>query len=292
MAAVIGDPVHHSLSPVLHNAAFDAMGIDWVYVALPVPTGAGAAAVAAMRTLGIAGLSVTMPHKADVAASVDRLTPVAARLAAVNTVTAFGPELVGESTDGAGLVDALRDDEGWDPAGRRCLVLGTGGAARAACLALAGAGAASVTVVGRSAVSADACATLAGTVGRVGSASDAGAVELVVNATPVGMAGVDITAIDARPAGSGDPVEAAGVGLPLGLDVARLGPGQLVVDLVYSPPLTPLLRAARGRGATAVNGLGMLVHQAGRQITTWTGAAPPLGAMSAAALAAIEATER
>ncbi len=136
VAGVVGDPVGHSLSPVLHNAAFSALGVDWVYVAFPVAAGRGAEAVAAMRTLGIAGLSVTMPHKPDVAGAVDRLTPVAARLGAVNTVArvargagalgAEGDELVGDNTDGDGFVDALRVDEGWDPAGRRCVVLGAG----------------------------------------------------------------------------------------------------------------------------------------------------------------------
>ncbi|MDQ6613766.1 MAG: shikimate dehydrogenase, partial [Actinomycetota bacterium] len=149
MAAVIGDPVDHSLSPVLHNAAFAALGLDWVYLAFPVATGQVADAIAGVRALGLAGLSVTMPHKAAVAAEMNQLSLTATRLGAVNTVIRRGSELMGDSTDGAGFLAALRGDEGWDPAGRKCVVLGAGGAARAIILALAEAGAATVSVVAR-----------------------------------------------------------------------------------------------------------------------------------------------
>jgi shikimate dehydrogenase len=280
VAAVIGDPVRHSLSPVLHNAAFEAMGVDWVYVAFPVPAGAGRAAVEAMRTFGVSGLSVTMPHKADVAAAVDRLTPTAERLGVANTVLSSGEDLIGDSTDGPGFVDALREDEGWVPDGRRCVVLGSGGAARAVCLALADAGAAGVVVVSRRRGPAAECAALAGTVGKVGTVAEVADADLVVNATPVGMVGHGPTPITHV---HGQPDEEA---LPFDLDPGRLGAGQLVVDLIYAPPITPLLRVARAQGAAATNGLGMLVHQAGRQIRAWTGSEPPLEVMSAAMLAA------
>jgi shikimate dehydrogenase len=270
---VIGDPVRQSLSPVLHNAAFAALGLDWVYVAFPVPAGSGFRAVAAMRTLGISGLSVTMPHKADAATAADELSPSARRLGVVNTLSLSRGAVRGDNTDGAGFVDALRQDEGWDPAGRTCLVLGAGGAARSVVLALAEAGAASVTVVGRRPQPVAECAALAGPAGRVGGIDQVGEVELVVNATPVGMGATPISG----------PRET----LPLGLDPGRLSAGQLVTDLVYAPALTPLLAAARKQGAAVANGLGMLVHQAGRQLSTWTGQEAPLGAMSAAAMAAL-----
>ncbi|MGH9078364.1 MAG: shikimate dehydrogenase family protein, partial [Acidimicrobiales bacterium] len=122
---MIGDPVGQSLSPLLHNTAFAAAGLDWVYVAFPVAAGRGADAVAAVRALGLAGLSVTMPHKEAVAGAVDRLSEVAARLGAVNTVIRDGDAVVGDNTDGAGLLDSLRAAHGWAPAGRRCVVLGT-----------------------------------------------------------------------------------------------------------------------------------------------------------------------
>jgi shikimate dehydrogenase len=270
LAGVIGDPVEHSLSPTLHNAAFEALGLDWVYVAFPVPAGQGAAAVAAVRTLGLAGLSVTMPHKAEAARAVDRLTPVAERLGVINTVVVRGHELIGDSTDGAGFVDSLRH-EGFDPDGRRCVVLGTGGAARAVALALGAAGAGAVIVVGRSPEAAAAGAGLAGRAGRIGTVDEVAAADLIVNATPIGMT---LPSVGATP-------------LPLGLDAGRLGGGQLVADLIYAPAITPLLAAASRQGATAVNGLGMLLHQAGRQIEAWTGLAPPLDVMAVAARAAL-----
>ena len=264
---MIGDPIGHSLSPVLHNAAFRALDLDWVYLACEVPDGQAGAAVEGMRALGLDGLSVTKPHKTVVAGLVDKLSPAAEILEAVNTVVRSGAVLVGENTDGQGLIDALRLDQGFDPAGRRCLVRGAGGAGRAVILALGGAGAAEVVVVaGRSAQKAAAGAALAGPAGRVGSIEEAAEADLIVNATILGMAG--------------EPAEAV-------VDPALLHPGQLLVDLVY--PVTPLVEAARRRGATAVNGLGMLVHQAAHAFRLWTGEDPPLEVMSAAALAALAA---
>jgi shikimate dehydrogenase len=263
------------LSPALHNTAFEALGLDWVYVAFPVAAGDGPAAVEAMRTLDLAGLSVTMPHKGDVVAAVDRLGTVAARLGVVNTVSWVASnrdELMGDSTDGPGFLDALRGDDGFDPYGRRCVVLGAGGAARAVTLALADAGASSVTVVGRRSQAAESCAQLAGSTGAVGApttelAALIAASDLVVNTTPVGMS-------------SGD-------GIPFDIDRMAFHANQFVCDLIYSPATTPLLAAARSGGAGVANGLGMLIHQAARQVEIWTGRPAPLEAMSAAAVGAL-----
>ncbi len=272
MAAVIGDPVDHSLSPVLHNAAFAALGLDWVYLALHVATGRVPDAMAGVRALGLAGLSVTMPHKAAVAAEMDQLSPTAARLGAVNTVIRQGSHLLGDSTDGDGFLASLVVDHEWQAAGRRCVVLGAGGAARAVVLALAEAGGADISVVARRDAAADAAAALAGPAGHAASVdavSDAIAdAELIVNATPVGMT---------EPPGA--------VELPFMLDPSRLGPGQLVVDLIYAPASTPLLDAARAAGAGVANGLGTLIHQAALQCRMWTGIDPPLDVMWAAARA-------
>ena len=124
---MIGDPIAHSLSPLLHNAAFDALGLDWVSVAFPVRPGPAAAALAGMRALRIAGLSVTMPHKEGAFAAVDDTTDVARRLGAVNCVSRRDGALVGDSTDGAGFLAALRRGAGFDPGAKRCLVIGAGG---------------------------------------------------------------------------------------------------------------------------------------------------------------------
>ncbi len=262
VAAVIGTPVRHSLSPVLHNAAFAARGLDWVYVALDVAPGSGAGAVEAMRNLGLAGLSVTMPHKSAVAAAVDELSPSAQELGAVNCVAWDGNRLVGHNTDGDGFLDALRADLGVEPKGLRVAVLGAGGAARAVIRALAAAGAADVLVVNRTAARAVEAAALAGRAGRVGSVEDVAATDIVINATPIGMEG----------AAQGD--------FPVPADA--LQPGQVVVDLVYRPLVTPFLSAAESRGATTLNGVGMLLHQASRAFNLWTGLDPPLDAMRTA----------
>lgn len=284
MAGIIGDPVDHSLSPVLHNAAFAATGIDWVYVAFHVAAGQGGAAVEAMRTLDLAGLSVTMPHKADAAAAADHLGPTAARLGVVNTVswsrTSAESSLTGESTDGSGFLDSLRGDEGFDPGGRTCTVLGTGGAARSVTLALADAGAGRITVVGRRPEATASCAGLAGAAGHpcvaAADPTDPGIeelreaiteAELVVNATPVGMSGEGT--------------------LPFGLDASWLRSRPFVADLIYAPATPPLLLAARSAGAPGCNGLGMLIHQAARQFELWTGRPAPLEAMSAAVVASL-----
>jgi shikimate dehydrogenase len=275
VAALIGSPARHSLSPTILNAGFAELGLDWVFVVHEVPPGQGEAALAAVRTLGLGGLSVTMPHKAAAAAAVDELTPVAGDLGAVNCVfwSASGDRLVGDSTDGAGFLDALRLDEGIDPADRACAVVGAGGAGRAVARALGEAGAGEVVVVNRSPAPAERAAVLAGPAGRVGVADDVAKVEIVVNATPLGMAG--------RAADTG-----AGAALPF--DPELLRPGQVVVDLIYHPLTTPLLAEAQRRGLAAVNGLGMLVHQAAHAFRHWTGEAPPVAAMRAAASAALD----
>jgi shikimate dehydrogenase len=271
-AGVIGTPIRHSLSPAIFNAAFAAAGLDWTYLAFDVPEGAAGLALAGMRALGLEGLSVTMPHKSAVLDGLDELSPDAAALGAVNCISRRGALLRGENTDGPGFLDALRVDEGIDVAGLRCVVVGAGGAGRAVSHALGTAGVAAVVVVNRSRVPAERAAALAGPSGRVGDATALAEADLVVNATPLGMGVVVTTA--------GEPE-------PLPLEVDRLAPGQVVVDLVYHPAVTPLLEAARARGLRAVNGLGMLIHQAAHAFRHWTSEEPPLEAMSAAAVAAL-----
>lgn len=273
LAAVIGTPVRHSLSPAIINAGFAAAELDWRFVAFDVAAERGAAALDGMRALGIGGLSVTMPHKAVAAAAVDVRTPVAEALGAVNCVFWDDELLVGDSTDGPGFVDALRIDEGIDVAGLRCIVLGAGGAGRAVAFALADAQAAEVVIVNRSPGPAQRSAELAGPVGRVGRVEDIPAAELVVNATPLGMAGAR-AGDDAAP--------------PLPFDPDLLQSGQIVADLVYHPLVTPLLAAATERGGRAVQGLGMLVHQAAHAFRRWTGEDPPFAAMAAAAVAELD----
>ena len=261
ITGLIGDPVAHSRSPAILNAAYREAGLNWIYAAFPVPRGHGGDAVRGARALHFAGLTVTMPHKAEAAAACDEVMPDAIALGALNVITITDDgRVLGSSTDGEGFVRSVRD-EGFDPAGTDVLVAGAGGAARAIVLALGGAGA-RVTVGARRLGAAEGAAALvpggrATTLGDV----DPGVYALVVNATPLGMQG------EAGPV----PVE-------------RLNPGQLVVDTVYHPMETPFLAAARARGIHAVNGLGMLVHQAALAFESWTGLDAPIAAMRAAAL--------
>jgi shikimate dehydrogenase len=277
VVGVIGHPVAHSLSPRLHNAAFAALGLDWVSVGFPVPPGQAAEALVGLRALGLAGLSVTMPFKDEVAALVDRRSPVAERLGAVNCVVRRPDGLEGHNTDGRGFVESLARGARFNPAGRSCLVAGAGGAARAVVLALAESGAAEVVVVNRTPARAEAAAALAGPAGRVGTADDARRADLVVDATPVGMGGAPG---DAGQPGPGDPGDLGDLGDPGWLvDPASLRPGQVAAHLVYHPRVTGWLAAAARAGATPVGGLGMLVHQAAAQLRLWTDTEPPVEAM-------------
>ncbi len=275
-AGVIGDPVRHSLSPALHNAAYAALGLDWAYGAFPVAPWQVDDAVAGAAALGFVGLSVTMPHKEAVLRRADQVTPVVRRLGAANTLRFERGQVAAASTDGEGLVADLRA-AGFEPSGATTVVLGAGGAARAAILALAGAGARQVVVVNRTEDRAQAAVALAGDAGVLAGAEAIGDAALVVKATPVGMP-LGAPAGD-RPGGGPSSAPAADAGASLG---GRCRPGQLVVDLVYHPPRTPFLEAAAAAGATVRNGLGMLVHQAALQVAWWTGEAPPLDALWAA----------
>jgi len=267
VAAVIGDPVAHSLSPVLHNAGFAAAGLDWVYVAFPVAAGGAPAALDAMRTLGIGGLSVTMPHKEAIARALDgRLSGAAHALGAVNCVRWDGDDLVGENTDGHGFVDSLRREAGVDPSGACVAVVGAGGAGRSVAAALAAAGAARILVVNRNRDRAAQAVALAGGVGTLAAEAQIVEADIVVNATSLGM-GV-------RP--PHEPV------LPFPVELIRAE--QVVADLVYQPIRTGLLEAAAARGARTVNGVGMLLYQAAYAFELWTGVDAPVAAMREAVL--------
>jgi shikimate dehydrogenase len=268
LVGVIGWPVGHSLSPTIHNAAFTSLGLDWAYVPLPVPPGSLRAAADGLVALGFRGANLTMPHKTEAAELADELSDEARLLGAVNTFVVSEDRLIGHNTDAPGFERFLRRDAGFDPEGRTALVFGAGGAARAVSLALATAGAASVTVAVRDPARArpllDAITqtSLAVEVGRLEEAAGR-RFDLVVNATPLGVDGTTMP------------------------PVPELGPGVLVVDLLYRPALTPLQVAARGAGADAFGGLGLLLHQAALSFELWTGTPAPLDVMSAAALATL-----
>ncbi len=262
-AAVIGMPVEHSLSPRIHLAAAKAIGLKLRYDAVSVTPDRLGVAMAQMREQNIRGYSVTMPHKAEVMEHLDELTPAARALGAVNHITNTDGYLVGNNTDGDGFVLGLEHSAGVSVLEKSCAVVGSGGAARAIIDACARHRASRVCVLARSAERARSAAVLAGDRGEVGDVSVLGECDVVVNATPVGMAETD------------------GAGL-VPFDVAELRDDAVVVDIVYNPLKTPLLAAAQARGLHIVGGLAMLVGQAAEQFSTWTGHTAPLDAMFAA----------
>lgn len=290
VCAVLGRPVRHSLSPAIFNAAFAESGLDWVYVAFEVGVTDLVAALHGVRALGMAGLSVTMPAKEEATRLVDELSAPAAKLGALNCVANVDGRLVGHNTDGPGFVDALAADPGFDVHGCRAVVLGSGGAARAVVLALAGAGAGRVVVVGRSTPRVDRASMLAGEVGATLVAETGSSPGLVTGGgAPVAYRGAALAAeleqadlvVNATPVGMGsDPT------LPVEPEV--LATGVVVVDLVYHPRRTALLGACAARGIRGFNGVGMLVHQAAHQYRIWTGLEPPLAAMAAATERALD----
>ncbi|MBM3270881.1 MAG: shikimate dehydrogenase [Candidatus Sericytochromatia bacterium] len=264
---VIGFPLGHTLSPALHNAAFAATGHDGVYVALPVAPARLADAMAGVRALRIAGLSVTVPHKVAVVDLLDGLTPEARAAGAVNAVYREGERLLGHNTDIAGY-QAMLAEAGQEA--RRALVLGAGGAARAVCLALRRAGIPFTVAARDTAKAADLARALgAGGDGSVRAAiawEDLGtllpAIDLLINTTPIGM----------HPAVAASPAP----------DLAALPAGAIVHDIVYRPRETLLLAAARARGLRTVEGGTMLVAQAAEAFERWTGFPAPVAEMRAA----------
>jgi shikimate dehydrogenase len=272
---ILGWPLETTLSPAIHNSAFRALGLDWIYLEFAVPPPSLGAAIEGLRALGCGGANVTMPHKESVIEHLDQLAQDARAVGAVNTIQPFGERLIGHNTDVAGFRGSLVGDAGFDPTGRKALVLGGGGAARAVLRVLDDDGADVIGLAGRDPVRTEALMELArrASVSLVpwpsAELSDfAASADLVVNATPLGMQGEEV--------------------LP---DVA-LRPEQCVVDLVYSPPTTPLLERARRAGADAWGGLGMLVHQAAESFRIWTGQDPPEEVMSAAAVRSLRAAPR
>jgi shikimate dehydrogenase len=233
------------------NAAFAELGLDWLYLKLPVPPERFAETARALPGSGFRGANVTIPHKLAGAALADELTPAAAAIGAANTLTFEEGRVLADNTDAGGLIDAL----GEELRGRRALVLGAGGAGRAAVWALRETGA-EVAVWNRTPARAR---ELAGELGVAHAERPGRAADVLVNATSLGLHGED---------------------LPAQLE---LEPAEVVVDLVYGPEPTALCRWAEAAGARVVDGLEVLVRQGARSLERWTGRPAPLDAMRRAA---------
>ena len=260
-AAVIGSPVTHSLSPLLHNAAFNSLGMDWEYLALEITESELDEVLAQMRSGNLGGLSVTMPFKTRVASLVDECTSIAEKLSAVNCVVANEKGLIGHNTDGDGFLNGLIHEAQFDPKGKKVAVIGAGGAARAVIEALARSGAASIMVVNRTPAKAESAADLAGEVGVVGTLEGISGADLVVNATSIGM-------------------KDSQVDIPCSVDL--LHSSQLVVDLIYHPLETRWISLAKQKGIDSYNGVSMLLFQAAEAFTLWTGEEAPISIMQEA----------
>jgi shikimate dehydrogenase len=268
---LLGWPLAHSLSPVMQEAAFRHLGIPASYVRVPVPGDGLEACIQRLRDTGWAGWNVTVPHKGAVIRFLDEVEPLALRMQSVNTVVRVGDRLLGTSTDGYGLEQALLEAFNLPVAGRRIAFIGAGGAVRAVAGYLALAGARQVTLLNRTIEHAS---QLAAAVRTLGSAC-------TVSVVPLSQAAAALPGHDVV-------VQGTSLGLqdgdPLPLDPGAIPGGMPVFDMIYRE--TPWLQAARERGHPAADGLAMLLHQGALAFSRWTGQAAPVDVMRAALLAA------
>lgn len=260
MAGIIGWPVAHSLSPAMHNAAFGALGLDWVYVAFPVEPGTVGEALRGLAAAGVGGLNVTIPHKHEVIAACSSVSSAVEAIGAANTLVPDGDGgWRADNTDAPGFARALDEQAPVDVDGRDVLLLGAGGAAKAVAFAMRARGA-RVLCANRTA---DKAASIGEPVAftRQAVAAATAKAALVVNCTSLGLHADDV---------------------PGDLPVECLGPEHVVADVVYSPTGTAWLRAVAERGARTVDGRGMLLHQGAAAFVQWTGVEPPVDVMRAA----------
>ncbi len=257
VVGVCGQGIGYTLSPAMHNAAFRHCALDYVYVTFEIAPSGVRQAVDGIRGLGLAGVNVTKPLKTDVLPFLDEVSDEARRIGSVNTIINRSGRLAGATTDGAGLLRALREKE-VSVAGSRVLILGAGGAARAACAMAEKAGAASVVVAARNSARAEDTAAVGGAVAISLEPRELGAAlgnaDLVINAIPTD--------------------------LPLERD--WFTGGQFVYDTRYDQEETELMRCARSRGAGAANGIDMLLLQGAESFELWTGLPAPVEVMRSA----------
>ena len=272
---LIGYPVSHSLSPQMQQAAFDALGIEARYVLWETQPGTLAQRIASLRSPGVLGANVTIPYKEDVVSLLDEYDAAAVKIGAVNTIVNRDGRLVGYNTDAAGFIRALTDFTGcaFDCHGKKAVILGTGGAARAAAVALLENGVGELALLGRTYGRVDALVNhlraLDSGNKRVSGASLGGAdaggflsrADLLVNATSVGLRMDDEALL---------------------VDIDLLQAGAFVMDMVFNSPQTRLLGAAHARGCHTLNGLAMLLYQGALAFELWTGRAAPVEPMRAA----------
>ncbi|MFQ5896357.1 MAG: shikimate dehydrogenase [Nitrospinota bacterium] len=281
---IIGYPLGHSLSPLMHTVALRHLGLPYRYQAYEVEPGRLKGALEGVRALGIRGVNVTIPHKQAVLPYLDELSEEARLMGAVNTITREADgRLIGHNTDGVGFLTALREEGGLSGAGLRVAILGAGGASRALAAKLLREGAGELAILNRTPGRAAALAeelrakfpgsTVAGApLGGPEAAEAVAGADLLVNATSAGLKG-----------------GAEGV-IPVSPDLLR--PGLVVCDIVYNPLMTPLLLAAKAHKARPITGLGMFIHQGAESFRIWTGCEMPIGLVRRRLLRALRGGSR
>jgi shikimate dehydrogenase len=267
LVGVFGDPVDENPTGIMQEAAFAAAGLNWRYLLLRVTGDDLSSAITGLRAMRFQGINLTIPHKVAVLKYLDEVAPDAALIGAVNTVRRASNRLIGENTDGKGFLRSVREDAGVDPAGKRVVFLGAGGAARAMSVELALAGASHITIVNRTQSRGEELVrTLkqktpaqAEFVQWVGDYPVSPEADILVNATSIGLY-----------PNTGDKPRVM---------MATMGPDLLVCDVIPNPPQTAFLTAAAGRGARTLDGLGMLVYQGAIAFKLWTGLEPSIPVM-------------
>lgn len=272
VCGIIGDPIEHTMSPVMHNAAFAELGLDYVYIPFRVNKADLSQAVQGMRALNIRGFNVTIPHKVAIMPFLDELDSLAAEIGAVNTVVNDNGVLKGYNTDAYGFLQALRAKA--EPEGKKVVLLGAGGAARAIAFVLAERGA-DLVILNRQ-LEMDWAVALARRVSEVFQ-KDVAALELSRKNLAEVLAGADIL-VNATSVGMSPEVNET----PVPADLLR--DGLVVFDIVYNPLKTKLLREAEAAGATTISGIDMLVGQGALAFEKWTGEKARVDIMKEAAI--------
>ncbi len=280
ICALIGDPVEHTMSPVMHNAAYKKLGLDYIYIPFRVKPEQLAPAVDGLRALNVCGFNVTIPHKVSIIPVLDGLDPIAEKIGAVNTVVNTGGELRGYNTDADGFLKAMLE-RGVEPGDKNVVILGAGGAARAITYILAEK-VVSLTILNRQ-EELDWAENIAelikedfGKVVRVLELRDDYLAEVLHNADIL----VNATSVGMSPAGDKSPVPA---------DLLRKG--LVVFDVVYNPINTRLLNEAKAAGAQTISGIDMLAWQGALAFEKWTGQAAPIDLMKKEAVKMLESHE-
>ena len=278
--ALIGDPVGHTMSPAMHNAAFEELGLDYIYLPFHVKAHELADAVSGLRALNVNGFNVTIPHKVSIIPVLDEVDPIAGKIGAVNTVVNDDGKLTGYNTDASGFLRALLE-QGIDPAGKNIVILGAGGASRAISYILSD-NDARLTILNRW-QELDWAVELAGRIGR-DLGKEVRAMELTAENLSDVLAEADIlvnaTSVGMTPDDNSSPV-------PAGL----LKSGLTVFDIVYNPVRTRLLAEAAASGARTVGGVDMLAWQGALAFEKWTGRPAPIDLMRREVVKTMETNE-